>query len=174
MRFPAPDEKTMTKLGSTRLLLSTESLLIAAPDNASCHSHAFHQMSTFGRQRKVTQTLSFRLSLIIMTVFFCPCRQSFPFSLQQPQSLQCRRWAQHSPMERKQRRKSIEKILLQAHTFLSGFERVSFNLALISICCFWDGLAARWTRGGILSKKTFKKGLYFAYKCKCPLQGYNK
>lgn len=63
--------------------------------------------------------------------------------------LQCWRWAQHSqhsPTECKQRRKSIEKILLQAHTFLSCFERVSFNLALISICCFWDSLAAHWTR----------------------------
>lgn len=50
--------------------------------------------------------------------------------------------SRHSPMERKQRRKSIEKISLQAHTFLSCFERVSFNLSLISICCFWDSLAA--------------------------------
>lgn len=54
--------------------------------------------------------------------------------------------SRRSPMERKQRRKSIEKISLQAHTFLSCFERVSFNLSLISICCFWDSLAAHWTR----------------------------
>lgn len=40
----------------------------------------------------------------------------------------------------------MEKILLQAHTFLSCFERVSFNFALISICCFWDSLAAHSTR----------------------------
>lgn len=36
--------------------------------------------------------------------------------------------------------------MLRAHTFLSRFERVSFNFALISICCFWDGSAARSTR----------------------------
>lgn len=40
----------------------------------------------------------------------------------------------------------MEKILLQAHTFLSCFERVSFNFALISICCFWDSLATHSTR----------------------------
>ena len=44
----APDEKTMTKLGSTRLLLSGESQLITAQDNAVpmlalyATSHACH------------------------------------------------------------------------------------------------------------------------------------
>lgn len=66
------------------------------------------------------------------------------------------------PRSAKQRRKSIEKILLQAHTFLSCIERVSFNLALISIFCFWDSLAAHWTRRnkllpGLSYKKNFQK-----------------
>lgn len=69
----------------------------------------------------------------------------------QPQHLQCCGWAQHSPRECKKRRKSMEKILLQAHTFLSRFERVSFNFSLISICCFWESSAAHLTRRNKLS-----------------------
>lgn len=69
----------------------------------------------------------------------------------QPRRLQCCGWAQHSPRECEKRRKSMEKILLQAHTFLSRFERVSFNFSLISICCFWESSAAHLTRRNKLS-----------------------
>lgn len=57
----------------------------------------------------------------------------------------------------------MEKILLQAHTFLSRFERVSFNFSLISICCFWESSAAHLTRRNKLSlgfsyKRPFQHG----------------
>lgn len=91
-------------------------------------------------------------SIVITTVFFCLhglCRFLSP--LPQPLRLQRWSWAQHSPRECKKRRKSMEKILLRAHTFLSRFERVSFNFSLISICCFWESLAAHLTRRNKLS-----------------------
>lgn len=60
----------------------------------------------------------------------------------------------------------MEKILLQAHTFLSRFERVSFNFSLISICCFWESSAAHLTRRNKLSpgfsyKRPFQRGPLF-------------
>lgn len=100
--------------------------------------------------RHVPQCEIWFFSIIITTVFFCPhrlCRFLSPFS--QPLRLQHCGWAR--PRERKKRRKSMEKILLQAHTFLSRFERVSFNFSLISICCFWESSAAHLTRRNKLS-----------------------
>lgn len=51
--------------------------------------------------------------------------------------------------------------MLRAHTFLSCFERVSFNFALISICCFWDSFAGHSSRRnklpiGISYKRPFQ------------------
>lgn len=89
--------------------------------------------------------------IVIMTAFFCLALiVSLPLS-PQPRRRRCCGWAQHSPRECKKRRKSMEKILLRAHTFLSGFERVSFNFSLISICCFWESSAAHLTRRNKLS-----------------------
>lgn len=77
------------------------------------------------------------------------------------------------------------KILLRAHTFLSRFERVSFNFSLISICCFWDSSAARSTRRNkpsvraSLQKDPFQLSpfilfyffhlFFFLCTCQCPL-----
>lgn len=105
--------------------------------------------------------------IVIVTMFFCLHRLChFRSSVLPPQHLQCCGWAQHSPRECKKRRKSMEKILLQAHTFLSRFERVSFNFSLISICCFWVSSVAHLTRRNKLSsgfsyKRPFQHGPLF-------------
>lgn len=89
-------------------------------------------------------------------VFLSALIVSLPLSPQPRRHHWCG-WAQHSPRECKKRRKSMEKILLRAHTFLSGFERVSFNFSLISICCFWESSAAHLTRRNKLSPGVFYK-----------------
>lgn len=108
----------------------------------------------WGRSEKLPDQLDLWLGLklvylIIRTVFFCLCRQSFPplpaAASESPTPGAERRRAQSHGAPAKEGNQ-WRKILLRAHTFLSRFERVSFNFALISICCFWDGSAARSTR----------------------------
>lgn len=87
--------------------------------------------------------------------------------------------SQHSPMECKWRRKSIEKISLQAHTFLSCFERVSFNFCFDLNLLLLGKLGCTLNQGEIslhqsfLTKDLCNWSLYFClYLCHCPLLVY--